>query len=180
MQTERVVAKDNTVAIGDQNWQLEKSRFRSSLAGCTVTIHEHLDRPFPSASARMSSAAMPGNTAGEPWKRRARGNRGKPKPGFPPLPPPLGNPPKTGIPTFPPLRRQVFILKAKTGKPPSASRRGSTGLAKEKPDRSCVNETGHLDLLQTGGSRDQLFSGRQTPVQASSLPSSGANERYPC
>src|SRR5450755_1286585 len=43
VQTERVVAKDNTVAIGDQHWQLEKSRFRSSLAGCTVTIHQHLD-----------------------------------------------------------------------------------------------------------------------------------------
>jgi hypothetical protein len=43
VQTERVVAKDNTIAIGDRDWQLEKSRFRSSLAGCTVTIHEHLD-----------------------------------------------------------------------------------------------------------------------------------------
>src|SRR5205807_7864935 len=43
VQTERVVANDNTVAIADRNWQLEKSRFRSSLAGCTVTIHEHLD-----------------------------------------------------------------------------------------------------------------------------------------
>src|SRR5882672_10887152 len=43
VQTERVVAKDNTVAITERNWQLEKSRFRSSLAGCTVTIHQHLD-----------------------------------------------------------------------------------------------------------------------------------------
>ena len=43
VQTERVVAKDNTVAIADQHWQLEKSRFRSSLAGCTVTIHQHLN-----------------------------------------------------------------------------------------------------------------------------------------
>ena len=43
VQTERVVGKDNTVAIGDQHWQLEKSRFRSSLAGCTVTIHQHLN-----------------------------------------------------------------------------------------------------------------------------------------
>ena len=32
VQTERVVAKDNTIAIGDRNWQLEKSRFRN-LAG---------------------------------------------------------------------------------------------------------------------------------------------------
>jgi len=37
------VSKDNTVAIGDRTRQLEKNRFRSSLAGCMVTIHEHLD-----------------------------------------------------------------------------------------------------------------------------------------
>jgi transposase len=43
MQTERVVAKDNTVAIGERCWQLEKARFRPTLAGSTVTIHEHLD-----------------------------------------------------------------------------------------------------------------------------------------
>ena len=43
VQTERVVAKDNTVAIAGRSWQLDKSRFRHSLAGCTVTIHEHLD-----------------------------------------------------------------------------------------------------------------------------------------
>jgi hypothetical protein len=38
-----VVAKDNTVAIASRSWQLDKSRFRHSLAGCTVTIHEHMD-----------------------------------------------------------------------------------------------------------------------------------------
>jgi transposase len=43
VQTERVVAKDNTVAIQDRCWQLEKTGFRHTLAGCTVTIHEHLD-----------------------------------------------------------------------------------------------------------------------------------------
>jgi hypothetical protein len=43
VQTERVVAKDNTVAIGPRSWQLNKSRFRNTLAGSTVTIHEHLD-----------------------------------------------------------------------------------------------------------------------------------------
>ncbi len=43
VQTERVVDKDNTVAIGDRSWQIDKTRFRSSLAGSTVTIHEHLD-----------------------------------------------------------------------------------------------------------------------------------------
>ena len=43
VQTERVVAKDNTVAIGSRHWQIEKTRFRHTLAGSTVTIHEHLD-----------------------------------------------------------------------------------------------------------------------------------------
>jgi len=43
VQTERVVDKDNTVAIGDRIWQIDKTRFRSTLAGSTVTIHEHLD-----------------------------------------------------------------------------------------------------------------------------------------
>jgi len=32
VQTERVVAKDNTVAIGDRRWRLEKARFRHTLA----------------------------------------------------------------------------------------------------------------------------------------------------
>ncbi len=43
VQTERVVGKDNTVAIGSREWQIDKTRFRSTLAGSTVTIHEHLD-----------------------------------------------------------------------------------------------------------------------------------------
>lgn len=43
IQTERVVDKDNTVAIGDQWWQIDACRWRHSLAGQTVTIHQHLD-----------------------------------------------------------------------------------------------------------------------------------------
>jgi len=43
VQTERVVGKDNTVAIGSRVWQIDKTRFRSTLAGSTITIHEHLD-----------------------------------------------------------------------------------------------------------------------------------------
>jgi hypothetical protein len=43
VQTERVVEKDNTVAIKDRWWQIDQTRFRNSLAGSTVTIHEHLD-----------------------------------------------------------------------------------------------------------------------------------------
>jgi transposase len=43
VQTERVVEKDNTVAIRDRSWQIDKTRFRNTLAGSTVTIYEHLD-----------------------------------------------------------------------------------------------------------------------------------------
>ena len=43
LQTERVVGKDNTVAIQDRWWQIDKCRWRHTLAGQTVTIHQHLD-----------------------------------------------------------------------------------------------------------------------------------------
>jgi hypothetical protein len=43
VQTERVVEKDNTVAIRDRWWQIDKTRFRHSLAGSMVMIHGHLD-----------------------------------------------------------------------------------------------------------------------------------------
>lgn len=43
IQTERVVSKDNTVAIAERWWQIEKCRWRFSLAKQTVTIHQHLD-----------------------------------------------------------------------------------------------------------------------------------------
>ena len=43
VQTERVVEKDNTVAIRERSWQIDKTKFRHTLAGSTVMIHEHLD-----------------------------------------------------------------------------------------------------------------------------------------
>ena len=43
VQSQRVVANDNTITFGQRILQLERSRWRCSLAGCTVTIHEHLN-----------------------------------------------------------------------------------------------------------------------------------------
>jgi transposase len=43
IQTERTVAHDNTVVLQNRYLQLDKTRFRNTLAGCTVTICEHLD-----------------------------------------------------------------------------------------------------------------------------------------
>jgi transposase len=68
--SERIVAKDNTVTLGDRTWQIEKSRFRSTLAGCTATIHEHLDgrvslRYGPHVVGRFDSQGRPLTNAKE-------------------------------------------------------------------------------------------------------------------
>ena len=84
IQTERIVAKDNTVAIRDQWWQLDKSRWRHTLAGQTVT-HPSTPRWHRLDPLRTSCSG--------PWKRRSPG---KPKNGFPPL---LGN----RLRRFPPI-----------------------------------------------------------------------------
>ena len=73
VQTERVVAKDNTVAIGDRSWQIGKSRFRNTLAGCTVTIHEHLDE---TVSIRFGPHTVGRfDAVGEPLISQAKGER---------------------------------------------------------------------------------------------------------
>ena len=77
VQTERVVAKDNTVAIRDRMWQIDKTRFRHSLAGITVTIHEHLDE---TVSIRYGPHAVghfdrDGNKLG-PGTAQERGGKG--------------------------------------------------------------------------------------------------------
>jgi len=76
VQTDRVVARDNTIAFRDQCWQIEKTRWRHSLTGCTVTVHEHLDgrisvRYGPHVVASWSQA----NTAGKPKQRSGKGGR---------------------------------------------------------------------------------------------------------
>ena len=77
VQTERVVAKDNTVAIGNRLWQIDKTRFRNTLAGSTVTIHEHLDetvsiRYGPHVVGRYASTGEKLLSA-TPEKRRGKG-----------------------------------------------------------------------------------------------------------
>jgi transposase len=80
VQTERVVDRDNTVAIGEQSWQLAKSKFRHSLAKSTVTIHEHLDgtvsiRFGPHVVGRYTAegAPLPGSRKA---RREGRGKGG--------------------------------------------------------------------------------------------------------
>ena len=71
IQTERVVSKDNTVAIADRWWQIDKCRWRHTLAGQTVTIHQHLDgtvsiRYGPHVVGRGKDAAVENQTPVSP------------------------------------------------------------------------------------------------------------------
>ena len=96
--SERVVAKDNTVSSGNRVWQIDKTRFRYSLAGCTVAMHEHLDgkvtiRYGPHVVARFDKNGEKIRDGSEErgGKGGGHGRRRKPKAGFPRLPHSLGN-----------------------------------------------------------------------------------------
>lgn len=43
LQHERTVNQDNTVVLDNRVFQIEKVRWRNSLAGVSVIVHEHLD-----------------------------------------------------------------------------------------------------------------------------------------
>ncbi len=81
-----------------------------------------------------------GTKSKRPWKSRARGSRGKPKGGFPPLPPPLGNPSEPGFP----LSHRPDDGFTITQKPNQAKTQTPFG----KPKRDCtpnhLNRTDHV------------------------------------
>jgi transposase len=138
LQTERVVEKDNTVAIKDRHWQLNQTKFRRTLAVCTVMIHEHLDgrtsiRYGPNVVGRYEAD---GRAIESPQKTKAAG-RGKATPVEA-----VGNQHQVShrshrrleIPQpqrdfhFPTASATGSIAKKPGRKPPSASRRGTAGV----------------------------------------------------
>ena len=44
LQFERSVNRDNTVSFQNLRLQIERVRWRATLAGCQVVVHQHLDR----------------------------------------------------------------------------------------------------------------------------------------
>lgn len=137
VQTERVVGKDNTVAIGERIWQLEKSRFRTTLAGCTVTIHEHLDETIsirygPHVVGRYSADGKP-LESGRNKKTESCGKAGpvetveNQKPVSHGSHRPLEIPQRRRDFHFPTAPATATYTQPKTRKPPSASRRGTAG-----------------------------------------------------
>ena len=76
VQQERVVNQDNTIQVDNRVFQIEKTRWRDTLAGATVVVHEHLDgrvsiRYGPHAIAEYAVDQLP-----VPAPRR----RGTPRP----------------------------------------------------------------------------------------------------
>jgi hypothetical protein len=74
-QHERVVAQDNTVKLGERVWQIERTPWRGTLAGCRVLISEHLDGQVtisygPHVVGRYSAQGLP--LAGQPRTVAAR------------------------------------------------------------------------------------------------------------
>src|SRR6202035_4196570 len=73
IQHERTVNQDNTIALDNRILQIEASRWRHTLAGCTFTVHEFLDgciaiRFGPHEVARFAPQMLP---APLPKKRKA-------------------------------------------------------------------------------------------------------------
>ena len=64
VQHERTVNQDNTISVENRIFQLEKTRWRNTLAGQTVVVHEHLDgrvsiRYGPHLIAQYASDELP-------------------------------------------------------------------------------------------------------------------------
>ena len=131
------VAKDNTFTLQNQIWQLDQTHWRYSLAGCTVTIHEHLDETISGALwpsmwwAATTTTETPYRNPNAVEKVRSRGSAGKPKAGFPALPPLRWKSRQhREIPTFPPrLLRFLF--------PDLKSQNRGTGLRDETGQITC-------------------------------------------
>jgi transposase len=73
IQHERRVNQDNTIALGNRVLQIEKTRWRNTLAGCSVTVYELLEgtvvvRFGPHEVARFARESLP---APQPHHRRA-------------------------------------------------------------------------------------------------------------
>jgi hypothetical protein len=154
VQTERIVAKDNTVAITERNWQLEKSRFRSSLAGCTVTIHQHLDgnvsiRYGPHVVGRYTASGEIRQASPKKLpESRGKGGAVETVENHKPVSHRPHRPLEIPLPRrdshFPTAPIAVPLFRTKIRKPPSASRRGASDLTISGPHKRSANRTDHV------------------------------------
>jgi len=89
LQFERTVNRDNTVSFQNLALQIQPVRWRATLSGCTVTVHQHLDgtlslRYGPHCVGRYTAEGRPW-TGGERQPAVDKPHRGKvPRRTFPP------------------------------------------------------------------------------------------------
>jgi transposase len=91
LQFERTVSRDNTVSFQNFALQIQPVRWRGTLAGCTVTVHQHLDGTLslcygPHQIGCYNPQGWPLPDPIAPQRRRKaveKPLRGKPKAGFP-------------------------------------------------------------------------------------------------
>ena len=118
LQFERTVNRDNTVSFQNLTLQIEAVRWRATLAGCSVTVHQHLDGTIslthgPHRLGRYTAlglAITSTKTAAPPqWKRRSVE---KSKSRLSHLA--WKSRKRRGIPTFPRLDGYGYMTKLKT------------------------------------------------------------------
>ena len=106
LQFERTVNRDNTVSFQNLQLQIERVHWRGTLAGCNVTVHQHLDGTIslthgPHRMGRYSPQGVAITSTQNAAAKNAveKTLRGKvPKPTFPPR---LEIPPSTRDSHFP-------------------------------------------------------------------------------
>jgi len=143
LQFERTVNRDNTVSVQNVRLQIEPMRWRATLAGCTVTVHQHLDGTFTLTHGpqRLGHYRADGVSL-EKGKIGARGlwKRCEAEESKQRLSRLAGKSRKhRGIPTFPQPRRLLAY--------------------QPKSDISLATKTGHFNLLPTEESWSELAPG---------------------
>src|SRR5271155_4271270 len=131
LQFERSVNRDNTVSFQNLSLQIERVRWRATLAGCQVVVHQHLNGTLslthgPHCLGRYDADGRP-----LPGKASTAPSRGR------------GNCP---LPLHPIPKNQ-----------PNPIGEGTT----LKPDISLATKTGHFNLLPTGQSGIAIEGGRK-------------------
>jgi hypothetical protein len=128
----RVVSRDNTVVMGGKTLQIAATRFRGTLAGCSVTVCEHLDQSWsirygPHVVGRYNAQGWPClPEAKQNGKTVEKTSGGKVLRTFPRT---WKSRPNRGIPTFPQSRRRYSL--------------------NLKSDISCAQKSGPFNLLRT-------------------------------
>src|ERR1700687_6040807 len=105
VQSERAVNRDNTVSFQNHSLQLERVGWRATLAGCQVTVHQHLDGMLslthgPHVLGRFNAQGEALGQTTTPARRAVEKTRGGKvrKDNFPP---PAGIPQSARDPLFP-------------------------------------------------------------------------------